>query len=304
MKPIDFRGLFQLPAVVYLQIALTTRSITAASCRCTCGRWARRSRRSTAKATTAPRRNGKRRVSAAADRARARRGVRGCSKPPEPPPAAAAPAAPPRRQPRRAARRAAGSPAGARAAAPRSSCWSRRPRARFAAQTDKPVMDQAGLTFGPELLLVRTGQPVEFRNSDDTLHNVHVSHEETRTLGVQRRDSDRRVVHATPSSATASIGSAATSIRRWRRRYSPRPRRSRRSPRATAASRSPTSRAARGGHGVHRRQAAAERRGCEGRVDGGQRRIGGIGGAAARSTPLRSGRTSRRPSNVYSTIST
>jgi hypothetical protein len=42
------------------------------------------------------------------------------------------------------------------------------------------VMDQAGLTFGPELLLVRTGYPVEFRNSDDTLHNVRVSHEETR----------------------------------------------------------------------------------------------------------------------------
>ena len=51
----------------------------------------------------------------------------------------------------------------------------------FAAQSEKPIMDQAGLTFGPELLLVRTGQPVEFRNSDDTLHNVRVSHEETRT---------------------------------------------------------------------------------------------------------------------------
>ena len=50
----------------------------------------------------------------------------------------------------------------------------------FAQQSEKPVMDQAGLTFGPELLLVRTGQPVEFRNSDDTLHNVRVSHEETR----------------------------------------------------------------------------------------------------------------------------
>ena len=51
----------------------------------------------------------------------------------------------------------------------------------FAPPDEKPVMDQAGLTFGPELLLVRTGYPVEFRNSDDTLHNVRVSHEETRT---------------------------------------------------------------------------------------------------------------------------
>jgi plastocyanin len=51
----------------------------------------------------------------------------------------------------------------------------------FPAPDEKPVMDQAGLTFGPELLLVRTGYPVEFRNSDDTLHNVRVSHEETRT---------------------------------------------------------------------------------------------------------------------------
>jgi plastocyanin len=50
----------------------------------------------------------------------------------------------------------------------------------FAPPDEKPVMDQAGLTFGPELLLVRTGYPVEFRNSDDTLHNVRVSHEETR----------------------------------------------------------------------------------------------------------------------------
>jgi plastocyanin len=51
----------------------------------------------------------------------------------------------------------------------------------FSPPDGKPVMDQAGLTFGPELLLVRTGFPVEFRNSDDTLHNVRVSHEETRT---------------------------------------------------------------------------------------------------------------------------
>ena len=50
----------------------------------------------------------------------------------------------------------------------------------FPSQADVPVMDQVGLTFAPDLLLVRTGEPAEFRNSDDTLHNVHVSHEETR----------------------------------------------------------------------------------------------------------------------------
>jgi plastocyanin len=50
----------------------------------------------------------------------------------------------------------------------------------FPPQTEKPVMDQVGLTFGPPLLFVRTGQPVEFRNGDDTLHNVHVSNEDTR----------------------------------------------------------------------------------------------------------------------------
>ena len=50
----------------------------------------------------------------------------------------------------------------------------------FPAQSEKPVMDQIGLTFAPELLIVRTGQPAQFRNDDDTLHNVHVNHEETR----------------------------------------------------------------------------------------------------------------------------
>lgn len=50
----------------------------------------------------------------------------------------------------------------------------------FPAQTETPVMDQVSQTFGPSLLFVRTGQPTEFRNSDDTLHNVHVTHEDTR----------------------------------------------------------------------------------------------------------------------------
>jgi len=45
---------------------------------------------------------------------------------------------------------------------------------------DQPAMDQVSATFTPELLFVRTGQPVEFRNSDDTLHNVHVGNVDTK----------------------------------------------------------------------------------------------------------------------------
>jgi polysaccharide lyase family 4-like protein/copper binding plastocyanin/azurin family protein len=55
-----------------------------------------------------------------------------------------------------------------------------KPARTFPPPADPPVMDQVGQTFGPPLLFVRTGQPVEFRNSDDTLHNVHVTNEDTR----------------------------------------------------------------------------------------------------------------------------
>jgi len=36
------------------------------------------------------------------------------------------------------------------------------------------IMDQFGRAFIPSLLIVRAGQVVEFRNSEDVLHNVHV----------------------------------------------------------------------------------------------------------------------------------
>ena len=41
-------------------------------------------------------------------------------------------------------------------------------------------MDQVALTFIPGVLVVRTGQPTEFRNSDDVLHNVRVNEDATR----------------------------------------------------------------------------------------------------------------------------
>jgi len=45
--------------------------------------------------------------------------------------------------------------------------------------SDPVWMDQVSATFTPEFLFVRTGQPVQFRNSDDTLHNVHVGNTDT-----------------------------------------------------------------------------------------------------------------------------
>jgi plastocyanin len=36
------------------------------------------------------------------------------------------------------------------------------------------VMDQYGNAFQPKVLVVRVGEPVDFENSEDVLHNVHV----------------------------------------------------------------------------------------------------------------------------------
>jgi len=47
-------------------------------------------------------------------------------------------------------------------------------------QSDVPFMDQVQQTFTPPVLLVRTGQPTEFRNNDDVLHNVRVREDETK----------------------------------------------------------------------------------------------------------------------------
>ena len=37
------------------------------------------------------------------------------------------------------------------------------------------IMDQYAKQFVPDMLLVRVGQPVEFRNSEDSPHNVNVN---------------------------------------------------------------------------------------------------------------------------------
>lgn len=47
-------------------------------------------------------------------------------------------------------------------------------------QATAPTMDQEQQTFIPSILLVRTGQPVDFLNHDDVLHNVRVKDDETK----------------------------------------------------------------------------------------------------------------------------
>jgi plastocyanin len=50
----------------------------------------------------------------------------------------------------------------------------------FPPQQAPPVMDQISLTFTPPVLFARTGQPAQFRNSDEVLHNVRVRNDETK----------------------------------------------------------------------------------------------------------------------------
>jgi plastocyanin len=44
---------------------------------------------------------------------------------------------------------------------------------RFAAPRQAAVLDQVDCVYVPRVLGVQVGQPLEIRNSDDTLHNVH-----------------------------------------------------------------------------------------------------------------------------------
>jgi plastocyanin len=49
-----------------------------------------------------------------------------------------------------------------------------RARLRYPPQANVPLMDQIAHQFTPPVLVVRTGQPADFRNDDDTMHNVRV----------------------------------------------------------------------------------------------------------------------------------
>lgn len=44
---------------------------------------------------------------------------------------------------------------------------------KFDTPKEVAVLDQVGCAYNPKILGVMSGQPIEIRNSDDTLHNVH-----------------------------------------------------------------------------------------------------------------------------------
>lgn len=45
----------------------------------------------------------------------------------------------------------------------------------YAPSSDKVVMDQKNCRFTPHVIAVMAGQPVEFINDDNTMHNVHIT---------------------------------------------------------------------------------------------------------------------------------
>ncbi len=53
--------------------------------------------------------------------------------------------------------------------------------AELPVKADAAIMDQAGYAFLPEFLIAQAGQQVQFRNSEDVLHNVRVTETSTQT---------------------------------------------------------------------------------------------------------------------------
>lgn len=70
----------------------------------------------------------------------------------------------------------------------------------FAIPETPVVIDQRGCSYAPKIAGVRAGQPIVFRSSDDTLHNVHGEPKQSArwNFGLPRQGSERRMTIDAP----------------------------------------------------------------------------------------------------------
>jgi len=77
----------------------------------------------------------------------------------------------------------------------------------FAVPTEPAVMDQVGCVYVPRVLGVQVGQPIEFRNSDALLHNVHGKPARSPRWNVSlARQGTQRVVRVDKPEVAISVG--------------------------------------------------------------------------------------------------
>lgn len=77
----------------------------------------------------------------------------------------------------------------------------------FAVPAEPAVMDQVGCVYVPRVITARVGQPIEFRNSDAMLHNVHGKPTQSSRWNLSLpRQGTARVVKVSKPEVAISVG--------------------------------------------------------------------------------------------------